>query len=48
MFNNPILFALVTYGLTLVIALMVAGLILIIGRAVKARGKKEMAAAKEQ
>ena len=44
MVDNPVLFALITYGLTLVIALMVAGIIKLIGWAVRPRGKK---AAKE-
>ena len=36
-FGNPVLFAIVVYGLTVVIALMVAGIIWLIGRAVRAR-----------
>ncbi|MFC1918297.1 hypothetical protein ACFLXH_06585 [Chloroflexota bacterium] len=40
-FENSILFALVTYGLTLLIALMVAGIITIIQRAVKLGDKKK-------
>jgi hypothetical protein len=38
--ENHILFALATYGLAIVIALMVAGIIWLIGRAVRARGAK--------
>jgi len=38
MFDNPVIFALITYGLALVIALMVAGIITIIHWAVKSRG----------
>ena len=38
MFDNPIIFALITYGLALVIALMVAGIITLIHWAVKSRG----------
>ncbi len=40
MFQNPILFALVTYGLTLMIAFVVAGIITVIQRAVKMGEKK--------
>ena len=40
LFDNPILFALVTYGLTLTIALMVGGMIMLIGWAVKSRRAK--------
>ncbi len=40
MFGNPVIFALITYGLTLVIALMVGGIITLIGWAVKSRGEK--------
>ncbi len=40
LFNNSIIFALVVYVLTLIIALMVAGLIMLIGWAVKSRGGK--------
>ena len=38
MFDNPVIFALITYGLALVIALMVAGMIKLIHWAVKSRG----------
>ena len=38
MFANPVLFAVITYGLTALIALGVAGIIWLIGRAVKGRG----------
>ncbi|MFC2033272.1 hypothetical protein ACFLUB_01960 [Chloroflexota bacterium] len=38
MFDNPIIFALITYGLALVIALMVAGIITLIHWAVKSKG----------
>ncbi|MFC1964191.1 hypothetical protein ACFLV1_02290 [Chloroflexota bacterium] len=40
MFGNPVLFALMTYGLTIVIALMVAGIIAIIHKAVQSGGQK--------
>ena len=40
LFDNPVLFALMAYGLTLIIALMVAGMIAIIGWAVKPKGAK--------
>ena len=40
LFDNPVLFALMAYGLTLIIALMVAGMIAVIGWAVKPKGKK--------
>ena len=42
MFGNPILFALITYGLTVVIALMVAGIISVIGWAVRFREGKSV------
>ena len=45
MFDNPVLFALTTYGLTLVIAMLVAGIILAIGWFVSRGGRK---ATKEQ
>ena len=37
MFGNPVVFAIVTYGLTLVISLVVAGIIWLIGLAIKSR-----------
>ena len=40
MFDNPVLFALMTYGLTFIIALMVGGLITLIGWVIKSRGAK--------
>jgi prepilin signal peptidase PulO-like enzyme (type II secretory pathway) len=43
MFGNPIIFALVTYGLTIVIAFMVAGIIWVISWAVKARSARTKA-----
>ncbi len=45
--DNPVIFALITYGLTIIIALLVAGLISIIGWAVKAGDKKAAKEAKE-
>lgn len=44
MFNNPVIFALATYGLTFVISMAVAGIIWLISWAVKAR---EASASKE-
>lgn len=40
MLGNPVTFAVITYGLTIVIALLVAGIIWLIGQAVKARGAR--------
>ncbi len=40
MYDSPVIFALITYGLTIVIALVVAGIIMLIGWAVKSRGQK--------
>jgi hypothetical protein len=40
MFGNPVVFAAITYALTLVIALMVAGIITLIHRAVSRGGRK--------
>lgn len=37
MLGNPVVFAVITYGLTVVIALMVGGIIWLIGRAVRSR-----------
>jgi len=39
-FDNPVLFALMTYGLTIIIAFMVGGIITLIGWVIKSRGKK--------
>jgi len=38
--SNPVIFALITYGLAFVIALAVAGIVTIISWAVKAKGTK--------
>jgi len=38
--EQPVLMALVTYGLTVVIALLVAGIISLITRAVRGRGAR--------
>jgi len=38
--GNPILFALLTYGVTILVALGVAGIITLIHKAVASRGKK--------
>jgi hypothetical protein len=38
MLGNPVLFAIIVYGLTIVIALMVSGIIWLIGWAVRAKG----------
>ena len=43
MFDNPILFALMAYGLTIVIAMMVGGIITLIGWVIKLRGKEAAA-----
>ena len=40
LFDNPILFAIIAYCLTLAIALMVAGMIMLIGWAVKPKKAK--------
>jgi len=48
MYGNPILFALMTYGLTIVIALGVAGIISIIHKAVQKGGRKGTAEASKE
>ncbi len=45
MFDNAVVFALITYGLAFVIAMMVAGMIKLIHWAVRSKGE---AAAKEK
>jgi hypothetical protein len=40
MLGNPVVFAIIVYGLTIAIALMVSGIIWLIGWAVKSRGAR--------